>query len=407
MYSLVFKSSIFIIVSILLSAFILNAQDNIDSKCYVSTYQEPNGDNSDSLKSSNQPAIKKIKLRKITNDESFHLNNNIDRFIFESEISDNSYSTMGDYSDVSPTNIHIIELGKPVFIKSKEQVIKKMPVLDQGNSNTCAYFSSTAAFDILFGNGTDKYSNYMSLCLGEALSKNIIPIPKDISQILKTANTKSLPSPWDASEGIVVLSQFKSFGVVANKDENSQNGRFGFNEKKEPITLSQINEFKKISSFEYSLLFQSVLCNIKKVYKTESDFVNAIKKEINKGNIVSIGLIIASDYEPSNSGMTGSTKVINGSSILDTSKQQIKTNYNTWCSDPDLGIYIKNNSNNREVIGSHQMIIIGFIDSTNGKDGVFIVRNSWGKNSGDQGNNYITYKYAYCFCDELLSIFSK
>ena len=54
------------------------------------------------------------------------------------------------------------------------------------------------------------------------------------------------------------------------------------------------------------------------------------------------------------------------------------------------------------------MIVIGYIDNPKKKDdGLLIVRNSWGANSGDKGNNYITYDYAYLLSDELLSISAK
>ena len=33
----------------------------------------------------------------------------------------------------------------PVYVRGREQAIKRMPVLDQGQSDTCATFSSTAA----------------------------------------------------------------------------------------------------------------------------------------------------------------------------------------------------------------------------------------------------------------------
>ena len=133
--------------------------------------------------------------------------------------------------------------------------------------------------------------------------------------------------------------------------------------------------------------------------------VNAIKNEINKGNLISMGLVMASDYQPGNNGMTGNTKIIGGKTFFTNKKQPNAADYNTWCATVSLGKYIKRNIKNDNLLGSHQMIVIGYIDNPKDRsEGVLILRNSWGADCGDNGNNYVTYRYAYYLCDELISI---
>ena len=155
----------------------------------------------------------------------------------------------------------------------------------------------------------------MSLCLGQALSLNIIPASADITGVLRMAKANSLPNPWDGSEGVIIFSQFKSFGLVEKNDQNSQNGLFGNTEVKQPLSLNQLKDFKKVP-VKYTILFHTFVSNIKKVFKTESAFIAAVKKEINNGNIVSIGIVIATGYQPSNSGMIGSTKITGGKAVF-------------------------------------------------------------------------------------------
>ncbi|HBM14816.1 MAG TPA: hypothetical protein DD381_00470 [Lentisphaeria bacterium] len=360
-----------------------------------------------------QQKEKVIKIHELTQKEIFNLAQNLDEFCSEQGTDeDMSYLIMSDPFIVNADNaIGSISTKNffahaPAYVKDRENAIKKMPVLDQGESETCATFSSTAAIDILAGNGSDKYSIYKSLCLGHAIALKMIPAGYELNKILKIAKTNDLPNPWEASEGIIIFSQFKSFGVVEKKDKNSQNGKFGKEEVQHPLNKNELKDFKQIPGFNYSLIFQAFINdNIKQVFKTESAFIKAIKSEVNKGNIISIGIKIADGYQTGNSGMIGRTKIINGEPVFTKSPQKNPADYNTWCTDPKLGAYLKNNMNNENCVGSHQMIIIGYIDIPGrDDDGFFILRNSWGANSGDRGNNYVTYKYAYLMCDEIVSV---
>ena len=133
--------------------------------------------------------------------------------------------------------------------------------------------------------------------------------------------------------------------------------------------------------------------------------IKAIKNEIDKGNIVSIGVFLAAGNESTNTGMIGSTKIVNGRAVFTDAKKDNIADYNTWCLSKWLAEYIKKNKDNGNFVGSHQMIIIGYMDDIRDKNnGVFILRNSWGANCGDNGNNYITYDYTYTLTDEVLSI---
>ena len=92
-----------------------------------------------------------------------------------------------------------------------------------------------------------------------------------------------------------------------------------------------------------------------------------------------------------------------GNGIFTMKPQKNWAEYNTWCIDKSLAKYIEDNTDKDNLISSHAMIIIGYIENTvNKNEGVFILRNSWGADNGDKGNNYVTYKYAYYLSDELL-----
>ena len=57
-----------------------------------------------------------------------------------------------------------------------------------------------------------------------------------------------------------------------------------------------------------------------------------------------------------------------------------------------------NSKESEKICGGHIMTIIGYQNySTRPNEGVFIVRNSWGADNGDNGNNYIDYDYFKAF----------
>ena len=146
--------------------------------------------------------------------------------LYFSKEKDMSYTTMYDMPDLKNDRISMT-LNKPVYMKGKEQITKNMPVLDQAETDTCVTFSSTAAIDILSGQGKDVYSIYMTLRLGHALSLNFLPLTYSILANLKAIGFNEYYNPWDGSEIFMIMAQIKDFGAVKKKDKNTQNGLFG------------------------------------------------------------------------------------------------------------------------------------------------------------------------------------
>jgi len=349
-----------------------------------------------------QAELKNIKVRELDQHNRISISKNIDQFIDEAP--ESKMATVSKRLDKTFISKPML-LREPLYAKGRKEAIRLMPALDQAQTNACVTFSSTAALDILAANGKDLYSCYMSLRLGHAISLNTILASTTLKKILRFAQIDSFDNPWNGAEGIVVLKQFEDFGLVKIKDKNSQNGLFGTAEKRQPLNIKQLNKFIKIPNYKCNLLFHDRVCDIQKAFPTIADFINTIKKEIDKGNLVSIGIALASGFQNSNSGMIGNTKIVNGEGIFTNKKQSNPADYNTWCSSKALGKYIKKNMQDDNMVGSHQMIIIGYIDNLKDpNEGVLILRNSWGAKCGDNGNNYVTYKYAYRLSDELVSV---
>ncbi len=220
--------------------------------------------------------------------------------------------------------------------------------------------------------------------------------------------TIHIPTPWEGSEGILIFTQFKDFGMVKTKDKNSQNGKFGEKEKKKPLNKKYIKKFKKIPELNFTLIYHNELCDINEIFASKAAFVRKIKSEINKGNIVSIGVYLATAIEDSNTGMIGNIRFINGKAVFTDAAQDNIADYNTWSLNKELVEYIKKNKENDNLVESHQMLIIGYIDDMKDKNsGVFILRNSWGADCGDKGNNFITYDYLYYLTNEVVSVSVK
>jgi C1A family cysteine protease len=98
-----------------------------------------------------------------------------------------------------------------------------------------------------------------------------------------------------------------------------------------------------------------------------------------------------------------------GQVILDFSKKEYVDSYNTWDTSEELAEAIRTPPN-RQKVGRHDMVIIGYCDSPDRniyEKGLFILRNSWGKDNAIDGNNFVTYEYAYVFSDEIISVGTK
>ena len=119
--------------------------------------------------------------------------------------------------------------------------------------------------------------------------------------------------------------------------------------------------------------------------------VNCIgrKKNLREGKRVTFGMLL-----DDNMGEAGALA-------------KFRRNYDSWVLTSELVKKIKKGG----LKAGHEMIIIGYDDQATAwtKDGqaskgLFLVRNSWGKNAGDGGNFYISYEYFKALCDEAQAI---
>ena len=322
----------------LFAAVELNDKDrSIDSVVYVKP---------DVVGSPLQAEAKKVKIKELDAANQGTISRNIDSLIAESHDTDEEKHAKKTRKRVgSDFKSHEMRLKDFVFAKGLDAFIEKMPVLDQGNTDTCATFSSTAALDIIAANGTDAYSNYFTLKLGHAIAKKQIELPPTLLDLIKFCGADEIDNPWDGSEGIEILKQIETFGVVKQKDKNSQNGKFGTEVKKIPAKEKELNKFEYIANFSCELMFNDNFQNINTIYPTKHAFVNAIKNELDRGNLVSIGLLLASEFPDSNMGMIGTAgEDDNGENVFSNSTQENPTEYNTWCASKKLGKYIKKNA---------------------------------------------------------------
>lgn len=243
------------------------------------------------------------------------------------------------------------------------------PVLNQGAHGSCVTFANAGAIDALIGEG-DYVSELCSLTLGNYLEQE----------------DSNYPSGWNGSYGPIVLEQFFEYGIVS-MDQQKSEGCGGltsypvWNPYEEGSTTSP-EDYAKMSEslsdrFEWKALFSQDLAFISGKYNPNK-VVKDVKKALNNGNRVTFGVLL--DVAYGSNGAVGKHHVRN----------------DTWMLTPA----IEKDAKNDNIDAGHEMVIIGYDDNevvsdNNGHEnkGLFILRNSWGKSAGDQGNYYMTYDH--------------
>lgn len=251
------------------------------------------------------------------------------------------------------------------------------PVLDQGVHGSCVTFALTGALDAIIGKG-DYISQLCSLELGS---------------YLKQQNYSDY-SGWNGSYGIEVLEQLQKYGIVT-KDYQLQSGCAGVKEyplhtlgdKGQPMS---INEYSS-HAFPLDNIATSVdLMNSEEVFTENHNskmIVHTVKKHLKEGRRVTVGVLL--DITQGTAGAVG----------------YYHQPFDSWVLTPQT----IDNAKNDQIHASHEMIIIGYDDKAIirfGKGqkikGLFILRNSWGKDAGDGGNYYMSYSYFEALSDEAM-----
>ncbi|WP_419420957.1 C1 family peptidase [Legionella sp. D16C41] len=247
--------------------------------------------------------------------------------------------------------------------------MNNVPVLDQGRHGTCVTFAVTAAIDAALDKG-DYVSQLCQLQLGNYLAENGYNA-----------------SGWDGSLGRVVLNQMETFGIV-NKTHEAKVGCGGLNSYPhggaDPTTPMALEEFHAIS--EPLTLDEIQTSPILDPFQATNDRVDTnktlaeVKKALLAGDRVTFAVLLV-DYDLGVSGAVGTKNARNDSWVL-------------------TPIIARDAWLNPEFVGGHEMVITGFDDNAVAKDnegnkhrGLLTLRNSWGKNLGDNGNFYMSYDY--------------
>lgn len=269
-----------------------------------------------------------------------------------------------------------------------------VPVLNQGKHGSCATFANTAALAAHLHLRGDYISQLCHLELGNYLEKN-----------------GYIQAGWEGSTGPIVLSQLERFGYVSKDKEKAgvcagvtQYPDDDENNIGKPMSLeaykavsenpTAINEEgQEYTKWTWAPIMNSI-DRINAKFENENDAKAAlieIKKSLVKGNHVTVGALILT--APQCNSITCAT---------------YKRKNDTWSLTNDIkysGIFK----------GGHEMVIVGYNDNVEKNDyvtdndgtkkrGVLILRNSWGTDTGDRGNFYMTYEYFIALATEAQKI---
>ena len=249
------------------------------------------------------------------------------------------------------------------------------PVLDQGVHGSCVTFAMTGALNAVLGKG-DYISQLCSLELGDYLQRH----------------GRTEYSGWNGSFGTVVLNQLQDYGIVS-KAYQKEFGCAGvktypLNNEKNTGKPMPISEYSANATALSDFATWETLVDVEQAFTKNHNpvaLLRAVKKNLREGKRIAFGMLL--DESLGHAGALGTNQ----------------KGFDTWVLTPEI---IKN-AKNGKIQAGHEMIIIGYDDKAvvrtkNGKisKGVFILRNSWGKEVGDGGNFYISYGYFKALSNE-------
>jgi len=243
-----------------------------------------------------------------------------------------------------------------------------VPVLEQGEHGSCATFANSAAVDAVLNRG-DYISQLCQLQLGKHLEQ-----------------FGYNPSGWDGSIGPVVLNQMQAFGIVskATQKEVGCSGLTDYPTHSEfPETDMGLSEYHQLSEpLQEELFAWSPVLDIYQMFLDRADSEKtllAVKRALNAHDRLTIGVLL---FGPQY-GTAGAVA-------------QHHAQNDTWVLAPEMLEMLFSWS----IFGGHAMIITGYDDAAVAVDqsgrehrGLLTLRNSWGVNTGDHGDFYMSYDY--------------
>ena len=248
--------------------------------------------------------------------------------------------------DDAAAEIDYSKKGITSFGKSKGAVdlgMNGVPVLDQGAYGTCVTFSSTAALDALIGKG-DYISQQCSLELDKVDAEDDT-----------YPNDPTGGDYWDgAYYATQVVNPLVKQGVI-------QKGKcFNTTYPSPSASLKDLAQYTAVSN-------KKLLAKTQEVFHA-SLTVDEVKAALDKGHRVLIGSVIGS--------------MVSGFSVKVDGKQ---TSGGLWaCKQPSSRTDYCNTQ-----AGGHEIVVVGYDDAQQ----LLKIRNSWGVNTGDNGDYYMTYSY--------------
>ena len=254
-----------------------------------------------------------------------------------------------------------------------------VPVLDQGSHGSCVAFSVTGAVNAALKKG-DYISQLCLLQLGNHIEKN-----------------GYVPSGWNGSLGGMVLNQLNEYGIVSRSQQKAI-GCGGLKEYPirgtDPSTEMTPEEYHQISEpLDPNIVGWTHLLDIYQVFldKTNTnDTIIQVKEALNEGDRVTFGVLLP-DMDL---GVVGAVGKYNAA-------------FDSWILTPEIASGLKT----RQIEAGHDLIITGYDDDAVAVDqqgrkyqGLFTLRNSWGKSVGDKGNFYMSYDYFKTLVSEVQRI---
>jgi hypothetical protein len=253
------------------------------------------------------------------------------------------------------------------------------PVLNQGHHGTCVTFATTAAIDAALKKG-DYLSQLCNLELGSYLN----------------TQDDSYPTGWDGSWAGIVTDQIKQYGYIT-KPSQVFTGCSGYHlyptykkdDRGNPMSACEFTERSK--QLPASLSFDQMLKMSDAISPrvNNSDLLDNVKNALRAGNRVLVATILDPD-----AGFAGA-------------QGKFSFNNDSWILTPD----IEKHARQGVILSAHEMVITGFDDnavitgpSGTQHHGVLTIRNSWGYDSGDWGDYYMSYDYFKVFVFDLVTV---
>jgi hypothetical protein len=261
-----------------------------------------------------------------------------------------------------------------------------VPVLDQGQHGACVTFSNTGAVDALLGKG-DYVSQLCHLELGAYL-----------------ANNGYFPSGWDGSDGNIVLNQMTQFGIVSQATQSAY-GCAGVSQYPgsdaqytgQPMSLKE--HYSKSEDISSTISWEMILSNDQRLELSPGYTYDGLAVLNQVKSVLSSALV---------QGQPNSVRFTFGVLLPDACTAgacatSVAQN-DTWAITPEVQA-------STNILGGHEMIITGYDDNAVATDsagnqytGLLTIRNSWGAETGNAGDFYMTYDFFQKYINEVQKV---